>query len=137
MAGCLTVAGYAAVRLLGERAVAVAVWFVGGALLHDLVFWPLYSGADRLARPRPGSRPPGRPPIVGFVRVPAFLAGVLLLVWFPLVFGLSGPYPGASGLSEGVYLARWSAIALGLFALSALGYAAARARRSVRRRRDR
>ena len=38
----LVVAGYAAVRLLGARPAAVLLWFVGAAVLHDLVLGPLY-----------------------------------------------------------------------------------------------
>ncbi|MFE2377783.1 hypothetical protein [Streptomyces sp. NPDC059398] len=60
MACCFTVAGYAAVELLRERPVVVAVWFIGAALLHDLVLLPVYSAADRTAQaalPPRGRRP--------------------------------------------------------------------------------
>ncbi|MFJ1654222.1 hypothetical protein ACIOC2_23190, partial [Streptomyces sp. NPDC088337] len=46
-----------------------------------------------------------------------------LLVWFPLIFALSTPYPGATGLSMDVYLGRWLAITAVLFAASAVAFA--------------
>ncbi|MFD5704301.1 hypothetical protein ACFWJH_40635, partial [Streptomyces lasiicapitis] len=38
---------YAGVRLLADDWFMVAVWFVGAALLHDLVLVPVYAAADR------------------------------------------------------------------------------------------
>ncbi|MGW5233925.1 hypothetical protein ACWEQU_16905, partial [Streptomyces nodosus] len=40
-------AAYAGVRLLADDWSGVALWFVGAALLHDLVLLPLYAIADR------------------------------------------------------------------------------------------
>ncbi|MFF0627952.1 hypothetical protein [Streptomyces sp. NPDC004296] len=76
--------------------------------------------------------------------MPAFLSGVLLLVWFPLIFRLSGPYRGATGLSDDVFLGRWLAITGALFGVSALAFAlrlrrmrrAARAARGARADKD-
>lgn len=61
------------------------VWFVGAALLHDLAFLPAYTVLDRLA----GARRPAR--WTNHLRVPAVVSGVLLLVWFPGIFGLGEP----------------------------------------------
>ncbi|MFI2645102.1 hypothetical protein [Streptomyces sp. NPDC018610] len=124
--------GYAVVRLFAVRPLAVAVWFVGAAVVHDLILLPLYSLADLavldVLRHRPTRAP--RLPWINHLRVPAFLSGVLLLVWFPLILGLSAPYPGAAGLSEDVYLGRWLAITGVLFGVSAVAFA-----RTVRRSR--
>ncbi|MFI9271560.1 hypothetical protein ACIGXM_12705, partial [Kitasatospora sp. NPDC052896] len=60
---------------------------------------------------------------INYLRVPTFLTGVLLLVWFPLIFDLSIPYPDATRLPENVYLGRWLAITAALFAASALAFA--------------
>ncbi|EFL18948.1 LOW QUALITY PROTEIN: lipoprotein, partial [Streptomyces sp. C] len=55
---------YAGVRLLEGDPLGVAVWFVGAAILHDLVLLPLYAVADlavqRLLgrRAGPGARTP-------------------------------------------------------------------------------
>ena len=40
------VAGYAGVRLLAGNPTGVGAWFVGSAVVHDLVLFPLYAGAD-------------------------------------------------------------------------------------------
>ncbi|MFB7633582.1 hypothetical protein ACFC0M_21940 [Streptomyces sp. NPDC056149] len=118
--------GYAVVRLFAVRPLTVAVWFVGAAILHDLILLPLYSLADtsvhtvlrhRTPAPLPAS------PWINYLRVPAFLSGLLLLVWFPLILGLSTPYTGATRLSEDVFLGRWLALTGVFFGVSALAFA--------------
>ncbi|MEU4931921.1 hypothetical protein AB0G54_36375 [Streptomyces yokosukanensis] len=117
--------GYAMVRLFAVRPWEVAIWFVGAAILHDLILLPLYSLADLSAlsvlRHRAADGP--RVPWINHLRVPAFLSGLLLLVWFPLVFRLAVPYPGDTALSDSVYLGRWLAITGVLFAASAVVFA--------------
>jgi hypothetical protein len=119
------ITGYALVRLFAVRPLEVAIWFVGAAVLHDLILLPLYSLADLSAhavlRHRATRMP--QPPWINYLRVPTFLSGVLLLVWFPLIFALSTPYPGATGLSMDVYLGQWLAITAVLFAASAVAFA--------------
>ncbi|MFF3946923.1 hypothetical protein ACFYYN_19120 [Streptomyces sp. NPDC001902] len=118
----LAVTGYACVRLFAVRPVEVAIWLVGAAVLHDLILLPLYSLADLSARSvlRHRTRAvPGRA-WTNHLRVPAFLSGVLLLVWFPLILRLAAPYPGATGLTDAVYLGRWLAVTAVLFGVSAL-----------------
>ncbi|MEV6833064.1 hypothetical protein AB0N17_00780 [Streptomyces sp. NPDC051133] len=128
--------GYAMVRLFAVRPLEVAVWFVGAAVLHDLILLPLYSLADLSALSVLRHRPADGPalPWINHLRVPAFLSGLLLLVWFPLVFRLAVPYPGDTGLSDSVYLGRWLAITGLLFAGSAVVFAL-RLRRFRRARR--
>src|SRR6266853_1206159 len=66
------------------------------------------------------------------------LALLLLLVWFPLILGLSATtYQRASGLVTDPYLWRWLAVTGVMFALSAVSYALARRRASARARRGR
>ncbi|MWA15065.1 hypothetical protein [Streptomyces sp. BA2] len=132
--------GYAGMRLLDGDWLLVAVWFVGAALVHDLLFVPAYALADRALRAVAGRR--GRGERVGggwinFVRVPAFLSGLLLLVWFPLVAGQVERYESATGLPAGVFLARWLAVTALLFAGAALCRVVQtrRARRSARKER--
>lgn len=78
MAASFALAGYAGVRLLAGDTFGVIVWFVGAALVHDLVLVPVYASADRLLCRCAGRRSG----LVNFVRVPAFLSGLLLLVCF-------------------------------------------------------
>ncbi|MGO4748474.1 hypothetical protein AB4212_07565, partial [Streptomyces sp. 2MCAF27] len=49
LACSFALAGYAGARLLAGDWFGVALWFVGAALLHDLVLLPLYAVADRTA----------------------------------------------------------------------------------------
>ncbi|MGW7074726.1 hypothetical protein [Streptomyces sp. NPDC054866] len=134
-------AGYAGVRLLDGDWLLIAVWFVGAALVHDLLFVPAYALADRALRAvASGGRVTGgwaSGGWVNFVRVPAFLSGLLLLVWFPLVAGQVERYESATGLPAGVFLARWLAVTALLFAGAALCRVLQmwRARRSARKER--
>jgi hypothetical protein len=132
LACSFALAGYAGVRLLDGDWFGVALWFVGAALLHDLVLLPLYATADRaLVR---GLRAAGRGAWILYVRVPAALSGLLLLVWFPLISGsVSRRYRSATGLPADGFLARWLLITAVLFGASAL-LLALRLRRATKRR---
>ncbi|MFG1809607.1 hypothetical protein [Streptomyces sp. NPDC049040] len=139
MAGCFALAAYAAIRLLAGRPVAVAAWFVGAALVHDLLFVPLYSGADLTAR-RALRRTGGRArSYTNHLRVPVYLSCLLLLVWYPLILDRSQPYRGDTALSADVFLGRWLLITAALFAASAthLGLRTLLKRRRPSGRRDR
>lgn len=116
MAASFALAGYAGVRLLEGDTLGVIVWFVGAALVHDLVLVPLYASADLLLR---GTLRP-RSVSVNFVRVPAFISGLLLLVWFPLITRQAERYEPASGLSPDVFLGNWLLITAALFLVSGL-----------------
>ncbi|UJA09403.1 lipoprotein [Streptomyces collinus] len=131
--GCsFALAGYAAVRLLAGDPFGVALWIVGAALLHDLVLLPLYTVLDRAVVR--GLDAAGRRAWLAYVRVPALLSGLLLLVWSPLVLDLVGPrYRSATGQSADVFLGRWLLITAVLFGGSAL-LLAARVRRATKRR---
>ncbi|QXE38928.1 hypothetical protein KQY30_06140 [Streptomyces sp. GMY02] len=119
---------YAGIRLLSGDWLLILIWFVGAAVLHDLVLVPLYSLGDRGAEAalRPGRERPGRDargergPGVNHLRVPAFLSLLLLLVYWPLVLRASKPYEDATRLSIDVFLGRWLLITAALFALSAV-----------------
>lgn len=116
--GCsFALAGYAGVRLLEGDWFGVALWFVGAALLHDLVLLPLYAVADRALVKAAGRR---RERVL-YVRVPAALSGLLLLVWFPLISGrVADRYASATGLSADGFLARWLLVTAVLFGGSAV-----------------
>ena len=128
--------GYAVSKIAQvPEATRVGVWFVGGAIAHDLILWPLYAladrGAVRAARRRPDRLP--SVPWINYLRVPVILSATALAVSFPLVLRLSpGTYEAATGLSPAPYLARWLLVSGALFAFSAVSYAL-RLGREVRR----
>jgi hypothetical protein len=123
---CFALAAYAGSFLLGDPALLTVLgWFVGAAVVHDLVLFPLYAAADvfltaMLARlPRPGV------PLVNHVRVPALGAGLSLLMFLPGVIRQGGgTHMAATGLDQEPYLGRWLWLVAVLFAASALVYGA-------------
>jgi hypothetical protein len=130
LVACFALAGYAASRVVAAGIwVGFVVWFVGAALIHDLLLFPLYAIADVAAQHLPWyrRRSPAAvrwPPGINYLRVPAGLSGLLLLVWFPLVLRLSaGRYKASTALSPSPYLGRWLLVTGVLFAGSALAYA--------------
>ncbi|MER5775402.1 hypothetical protein ABT144_14095 [Streptomyces sp. NPDC002039] len=121
---CFALALYAGIRLLAGDTMGVALWFVGAALLHDLVLLPGYSLTDRAAQillrgrtAAPGSVPR---PSVNHLRVPAFVSGVLFLVWWPLILQQGGHYTAYTALPADGFLARWLLITAALFIVSAM-----------------
>ncbi|MFB7979169.1 hypothetical protein [Streptomyces vinaceus] len=118
------VALYAGIRLLKGDTIGVAIWFVGAALLHDLVLLPAYALTDRAAqllfRGRGAAGGITFPTSVNHLRVPAFISGVLFLVWWPLILRQGGHYTAYTALSAEGFLARWLLITAGLFVASAI-----------------
>jgi hypothetical protein len=102
----------------------VIEWFAAAIVLHDLVAVPAYTLLDRIVF---GSlRGAGRRrTIVGavnatpYLRVPAILSGLLLVVFFPVIFGLGSQAElTASGIAEKGYLAKWLIASGVMFGLS-------------------
>lgn len=128
---CFALAGYAASRVVAAGiVVGFLVWFVGAAIIHDLLLYPLYALADIVAQRRPWHRrrPPSGtvkwPPLINYVRVPAVLSGLLLLVWFPLILRFAeSNYKRSAALDTSPYLGRWLLVTGVFFAGSALAYA--------------
>ncbi len=119
------VAGYAGIRLLAGNVIGTGVWFVGSAVVHDLVLFPLYAGIDAalvlLLRWRPEWATVAGVRWLNYLRVPVVISGLLLLVWSPLILRVSnGAYYAASGLSAQPFAPRWLAVTAVLFAISAV-----------------
>jgi hypothetical protein len=107
----------------------LVLWIVGGAVLHDFVLLPSYSAADRGLRALVGKW-------VNYVRVPAAIAGAMLLVYFPLILSKApAAYERNTGHAPPDYAARWLAITAVVFAASGLAAAARLLRRRRRRAR--
>lgn len=100
----------------------IAVWFVGAAVVWDLVVGPLITLVDRLLLPlRTGPR---RVSLLNHVRVPALLSGLLLVVWAPVILQRSEQtFQRKAGLTQDPYLERWLIITAALVLLSAGVYA--------------
>jgi hypothetical protein len=128
---CFALTAYTVSRLLDDlpALVRIAVWFVGAAIVWDLVLGPLYALADRGLRPLRSVAVRGVSPR-NYVRVPALVSSLLLLVWAPVILQRSEQvFRLKAGLGQNVYLDRWAAVTTGLFALSALAFAVAVLRR--------
>lgn len=121
----LPLAAFAILQLIGVRAADnVGLWFVGAVVLNDFLLLPASAAADRafqLAAPR----------AVNYVRVPAGLSALLLLVFFPLICGRSdNTFRSVSGVEPHGYAERWLLVSAGMFAVSAAVYAIRRRRPS-------
>ena len=110
---------YAVTRILDDPALLmIGVWFVGTALVWDLVLGPAVALVDRALLPlrRVGA--------LNHVRVPLLASGLLLLVWAPAILQRSEDvFRTKAGLSQDVFLGRWLLITAVLFAASAALYA--------------
>ena len=93
---------------------------------------PLYSALDRglisdASEPARGRARDARAPIrrsINYLRVPAVVSGILLLVYFPLILGYSSKnYRNDTGHALAGYTRNWLLICAGLFLVSALVYA--------------
>lgn len=126
VAGCLALSGTAVVQLVHSSALLrIVLWFLGAVVAHDLVLCPLYTAADRaLGRVLSGGS-------VNWVRVPALLSGLLLLLFWPSSPALhsEGSYRYASGLDQPAFLGRYLAVVAVLFLGSGLLLALTRLRR--------
>ncbi|MEO8967690.1 MAG: hypothetical protein ABI355_08760 [Solirubrobacteraceae bacterium] len=128
------VAGWAITQILGGgNAINWLAWFIGAALLHDLVLLPVYSllnlglaGRARFGRRAHSGRatpPASSTPVVNYIRVPAVIAGILLLVYFPVILGFSSTnYFNDTGHTLTGYTRNWLLVSAGLFVCSGLVY---------------
>lgn len=112
----------------------VLEWFAGAIVINDLVLLPFYSLLDRIAFGGLGkrvdrARRTALPSLVNpmpYLRIPAILSGLLLAVFFPVIFGLGAHTElNASGIVERGYLARWLLASGVMFAVSGVAYAVA------------
>ena len=128
-------AGFAKLFAPGSDTRGVLEWLAGCTVAFELVLLPLAWALDRIAF-GPASRRRRRPtrgPSRAYVRIPAMLSGLLLLVFLPLILDLGGStYRATTGSTPHVYLARWLIATGCMFAISALLYAASAARTSRR-----
>ncbi len=112
------VAGWAVLQWLhAPTPVRLLVWFAAAVIGHDLIAFPIYTGLDRLLiRAIAGSSAAGaaasisrwRRAAINHIRFPVLLSGLLLLMWYPLIFKRSdGVYFAASGQHQSHYLSNY------------------------------
>ncbi|WP_242882690.1 hypothetical protein [Actinomadura litoris] len=131
LAVCFALAGYAASQALSAPHWPwIFVWFAGAVIGHDLVAFPLYALADRSlvralrALHRSPAPTPPLVPAVNHIRLPALGAGLLLLLFLPVITQRGRPsYTDATGRTQQDYLGHWSLVTAILFAVSAVVYA--------------
>jgi hypothetical protein len=121
----LALAGFAVLQLHDARGFGnVVLWFVGAVLLHDVVLLPLYTALDHIGRL--GTRELDQRTGVGAInhlRVPAGIAALLLLVFFPAILGRNAAsLVQAGGVEPYGYLERWLLACAVLFGGSLLLY---------------
>jgi uncharacterized membrane protein len=124
----LPLCGWALVQVFSvsssRAAVGVAIWLAAAAVLHDLVLLPLYSAGDVAERHALRQA-------VNYVRVPAGLSLLMLLVFWGTIAGKGEPaYRAVSGRTYDGYALRWLLVTAALFAGSAVIYLLRRGSRS-------
>jgi hypothetical protein len=99
-----------------KASVGIAIWLLAAAVLHDLVLLPLYAAGDRAARTALHGA-------INYVRIPAGLSLVLLLVYWGTIAGKgAGAYHAVSGQDFEGYGTRWLLVTAALFAASGVLY---------------
>lgn len=122
----LAVVAFAVDRVFsgGDLRVLV-IWCLGFAIAHDLIFVPFYTGLDRVMRKALARlpRPHAEIAFINHVRAPLLISGLLLLIYTPLILGLSdGAYFSLTGHHLEHYLRNWLLITGALFLGSGLIY---------------
>lgn len=124
----LAIAVYAYLQVIDLAStdnLSLLIWFLGGALLHDLIFVPIYLILDLIVRLGIGDHPLRDIRLVNHIRFPVAISGVMLLTLFPLILskGASNFSRNTSGAEPPDYLARWLLVTVAVFAISAVAYA--------------
>ncbi len=124
------IAGYGFLRIFDSPAPeSTMLFFLAAVFAHDLIAFPLYSGLNQIATRSTGpkanywlSEQTVQP--LNYIRIPFVLSAFCLLLFFPLIFRLSGErFTANSGESADVFLGRWLGIVAVLFTVSAVLYA--------------
>jgi hypothetical protein len=124
------IAGYGFFMIFKSPAPESTLIYFGFAVIaHDMIAFPLYSGLNFIAggttkAVEPESVAASGVPAINYLRVPFLVSAISLVMFFPLVFGLSADrYEANTGLDPGVFLGRWLGICAVVFTVSAILYA--------------
>ncbi len=124
------IAGYGFFMIFKAPAPESTLLFFGLAIVaHDMIAFPLYSALNFVAGRTAKTAEPEAVaavgvPAINYVRIPFLLSAISLVMFFPLVLGLSADrYEAGTGLDPGVFLGRWLGICAVVFTVSAILYA--------------
>jgi hypothetical protein len=123
------IAAYALWRVfdLVREPARVGIWLLGAIVAHDLLLFPVYALLGVIAAGAivpEAHRSRWRIAALNHVRLPALVAGLLLLVWFPLITAQAPlTFTRATGQDVGVYFERWLLVTAVLFGASAVLFA--------------
>jgi hypothetical protein len=124
----LVAAGVAGWFQAGSDPRGILLWVLGSGVVFEAILVPLAWLLDRIALgSRHGNHDLG--PRLGprnrtYVRAPALLSGLLLIVSAPLIFQADTPdFDATTGLAPPDYLARWLLATAAMFVISAFAYA--------------
>ncbi|MGQ0630401.1 MAG: hypothetical protein ACT4P1_05120 [Sporichthyaceae bacterium] len=109
--------------LLDERPVEVLTWFAGAAILHDGLVVLAYIGADALLV-RWWRRHPGRVAWINFIRIPAAISAIMLVVYSPVILGKATSFESKTLRSTDAYLGHWLVVTAVLAGISLTWYLA-------------
>jgi hypothetical protein len=140
----IVAAGVAGWFQAGSDPRGIIIWAVGSGLVFEAILLPLVWLLDRVAlgqRSSPlfavttdenaaGDGPPRLGPANrAYVRVPALLSALLLIVFAPLIFRAdTASFRATTGIAPPDYLARWLLATAAMFLASAVAYAVSRRR---------
>jgi hypothetical protein len=124
----IVAAGIAGWFQTGSDPRGILLWALGSVVAFEWILMPLAWLLDRIAL---GSRPEerGRRPRLGprnraYLRVPALLSALLLIVFAPLIFRAdTADFEATTGIAPPDYLARWLLATAAMFVVSAFAYA--------------
>lgn len=127
-------AAYVVAELLpNPSAGRMLVWFAGAVLLHDLVLFPVYAGADRVLTGLVSRARRWAPAPVNYVRTPVLGTALLFLLFFPgIVRQGSFTYTAATGQTQEPFLLRWLLLSAAMFVVAAIVYTLVTVLRAVR-----
>ncbi|WP_166822393.1 hypothetical protein [Brevibacterium limosum] len=145
LTGCFLLAGCALSALGPDRLFgadvwwqSIAVWFVGAAIVVDLILLPLCAAANRgliavLGSRRAVPHPTPRVPLVNYIRVPVLASGLLLVLFLPGIIEQGArTHLAATGHTHAPFLERWLWLTLLFCCLSVLAYAVRSCVRRIR-----
>ncbi|WP_209020823.1 hypothetical protein [Nocardioides sp. 1609] len=122
---------------------SIAVWFIGAAVVHDLVLYPTIAAADTViaratTRRRAGTGTRGRRrhagrripvPAVNYVRVPLMACALVTVLFLPgIIRHGADTYQRATGQTQDPFLLRWALLCSAIVLLGLAAYLVARLR---------